>query len=85
MSNYQIRIELDERFGPEDVVLDLEANQSHPFHQHEAEISAEPWGGATVGLAVAAPDLWTAILLTMALMHQSGYVPAAVQAKPSGG
>jgi hypothetical protein len=79
MHSYQICVALDERFGLNDVSIDLRTNQQHPLHQHDVHITASH-GRAVLVLTFTAVDLWTAILTGMALVRQSGYVPIAVQA-----
>ena len=81
MREYQIRIELDERFEPDDVRLDLRTNRLHPLHKHDVHIAVSHCGGAVLGLSFTAVDLWSAILATMALLRQSGYVPTSVEAR----
>jgi hypothetical protein len=79
MYSYQICVALDERFGPNDVSVDLRTNQRHPLHKHDLHIAASH-GHAVLVLTFTAVDLWTAILTSMALVRQSGYVPIAVRA-----
>jgi hypothetical protein len=81
MHRYQICIALDERFGPNDVSLDVRTDQQHPLLKHEMQIATSPHGRAVLILTFTAVDLWTAILTGMALVRQSGYVPVAVQAR----
>lgn len=81
MHRYQICIALDERFGPNDVSLDVRTDQQHPLLKHEMRIATSPNGRAVLVLTFTAVDLWTAILTGMALVRQSGYVPVAVQAR----
>jgi hypothetical protein len=85
MRRYQIRVELDERFEPDDVRLDLRTNKLHPFHDHDLHIAVSNCGEAVLGLNFPAVDLWSAILTTMALVRQSGYVPTAVEAAAATG
>jgi hypothetical protein len=85
MRRYQIRVELDERFEPDDVRLDLRTNKLHPLHDHDLHIAVSHCGGAVLGLSFTAVDLWSAILTTMALVRQSGYVPTAVEAAATTG
>jgi hypothetical protein len=80
MRRYQIRVELDERFEPDDVRLDLRTNKLHPLHKHDLHIAVNHCGSAVLALSFTAVDLWSAILTTMALVRQSGYVPTAVEA-----
>jgi hypothetical protein len=58
----------------------VRTNQQHPLHKHDVHIAASPQGRAVLVLTFTAGDLWTAILTSMALVRQSGYVPIAVQA-----
>ena len=81
MHRYQICVALDERFGPNDVSLDVRTNQQHPLLNHEMQIATSTHGRAVLTLTFTAVDLWTAILTGMALVRQSGYVPVAVQAR----
>jgi hypothetical protein len=67
MRTYQIRVELDERFEPEDVRLDLRTNELHPLHKHNLDVAVSHCGGAMLILNPTAVDLWTAILTTMHL------------------
>jgi hypothetical protein len=83
MHRYQIRVALDERLGPNDLSVDLRTNQQHPLHKHEVRIAVGPHGRAVLVVTFTAIDLWTAILTSMALVRQSGYVPVAVQASQS--
>jgi hypothetical protein len=84
MRTYQIRVELDERFEPDDVRLDLRTNKLHPLHKHDLDIAVSHCGSAVLALTFTAVDLWSAILGTMALVRHCGYVPAAVQAAATG-
>jgi hypothetical protein len=79
MHRYRICVALDERFGPNDVNLDVRTDQQHPLLKHEMQIATSPHGRAVLILTFTAVDLWTAILTGMALVRQSGYVPVAVQ------
>jgi hypothetical protein len=81
MHRYQICVALDERFGPNDVSLDVRTDQQHPFLKHKMQIATSAHGRAVLILTFTAVDLWTAILTSMALVRQSGYVPVAVQAR----
>jgi hypothetical protein len=81
MDRYQICVALDDRFGPVDVSLDVRTDQQHPFLKHKMQIATSPHGRAVLILTFTAGDLWTAILTSMALVRQSGYVPVAVQAR----
>ena len=81
MYRYQICVALDERFGPNDVSLDVHTDQQHPLLNHEMQIATNTHGRAVLILTFTAVDLWTAILTGMALVRQSGYVPVAVQAE----
>ena len=83
MHRYQICVALDERFGPNDVSLDVRTDQQHPLLKHEMQIVTSTHGRAVLILTFTAVDLWTAILTGMALVRQSGYVPVAVQARAS--
>jgi hypothetical protein len=80
MRRYKIRVELDERFEPDDVRLDLRTNKLHPLHRHDLHIAVSHCGGAMLTLRLTAVDLWSAILTTMALIRHCGYVPTAVEA-----
>jgi hypothetical protein len=81
MDRYQICVVLDDRFGPNDVCLDIGTDQQHPFLKHKMQIATNPHGRAVLILTFTAVDLWTAILTSMAFVRQSGYVPVAVQAR----
>ena len=81
MHRYQICVALDERFGPNDVSLDVRTDQQHPLLKHEMRLVTGPNGRAVLVLTFTAVDLWAAILTGMALVRQSGYVPVAVQAR----
>jgi hypothetical protein len=81
MHRYQICVALDERFGPNDVSLDVRTDQPHPLLKHKLQIVTSTHGRAVLILTFTAVDLWTAILTGMALVRQSGYVPVAVQAR----
>jgi hypothetical protein len=85
MGKYQICVALDERFGPNDVSGDVRANQQHPLHKHEVHIATSSHGGAVLVLTFTAVDLWTAILTSMTVVRQSGYIPIAVQASTTSG
>ena len=80
MDRYQICVALDDRFAPNDVSIDVRTDQQHPLYRHEVQIATSVHGRAVLILTFAAADLWTAILTSMALVRQSGYVPIAVQA-----
>jgi hypothetical protein len=81
MHRYQICVALDERFGPNDVSLDVRTDHQHPLLKQEMQIATSTHGRAVLILTFTAVDLWTAILTGMALVRQSGYVPVAVQAR----
>ena len=83
MHSYHVRIELDALFGPEDVALDLQTNPLHPLHAQPLQIIPTAASGIALALTIAAADLWTAILTAMALLRQSGYIPASVHATAS--
>ena len=85
MHRYQICVALDERFGPDDLSVDVRTDQQHPLLKHEMQIATSPQGRAVLILTFTAVDLWTAILTGMALVRQSGYVPVAVQASTTNG
>ena len=86
MDRYQICVALDERFfGTNDVSVDVRTDRQHPLYKHEVQIATSPHGRAVLVLTFTAVDLWTAILTSMALVRQSGYVPIAVQASASTG
>jgi hypothetical protein len=85
MDRYQIRVALDERFEPNDVRVDVHTDQQHPFLNHEVLIATNRHGRAVLVLTLTAVDLWTAILSSMALVRQSGYVPIAVRATATSG
>ena len=85
MDIYQICVALDDHFGPNDVSLDVRTDQQHPLLEHEMQIATSPHGRAVLVLTFTAVDLWTAILSSMALVRQSGYVPIAVQASATAG
>jgi hypothetical protein len=85
MHSYQIRVALDERFGPDDLSADVRTDQQNPLLKHEMQIATNPQGRAVLILTFTAVDLWTAILTGMALVRQSGYVPVAVQARTANG
>jgi hypothetical protein len=80
MHRFQLRVVLDERFDPDDVKLDLRTNELHPLHEHDLHVAVSPCGGAELALTLTAVDLWTALLTTMALVRNCGYVPSAVEA-----
>jgi len=80
MDKYQICVALDDRFGPNDVSVDVDTDQRHPLLEHEVRVATSSHGRAVLVLTFSAVDLWTAILTSMALVRQSGYVPVAVQA-----
>jgi hypothetical protein len=50
MGRYQICVALDERFGPNDVSVDLLTDQQHPLHKHEVQIATNPHGRAVLVL-----------------------------------
>ena len=81
MHRYQICVALDERFGPNDVSVDVRTDEQHPLLKHEMQIATGTHGRVVLILTFTAVDLWTAILTGMALVRQSGYVPVAVQAR----
>ena len=81
MRRYQICVALDERFGPNDISLDVRTDQQHPLLKHEMQIVTSTHDRAVLILTFMAADLWTAILTGMALVRQSGYVPVAVHAR----
>ncbi len=79
MHRYQIRVELDDCFDADDVLLDLRTNKLHPRHKHDLHIAASPCG-TVLALTLTAADLWSALLTTMALVRHCGYVPSSVEA-----
>jgi hypothetical protein len=70
---------------PNDVSFDVGSDQQHPLLKHEVQIATNAQGRAVLLLTFAAVDLWTAILTSMALVRQSGYVPIAIQASAATG
>lgn len=85
MDKYQVCVALDERFGTDDVSVDVRTDQKHPLLKHEVQIATSLHGRAVLVLTFTAVDLWTAILTSMALVRQSGYIPVAVQASAVSG
>lgn len=79
MNVFKISIEFDDLSDISDLRRDLE-DGAHPFHSYEARVSTGPAGNATLVVAIDAVDLWTAILIAMSLVHQSGHHPASVRA-----
>jgi hypothetical protein len=65
--------------------LDVGSDQQHPLLKHEVQIATNAQGRAVLLLTFAAVDVWTAILTSMALVRQSGYVPIAIQASAATG
>ncbi len=80
MDSYEVCVALDERFEPSDVSLDVGTDHQHPLLKHEVQITTSSHGRAVLVLTFTAVDVWTAILASMALVRQSGYVPIEVQA-----
>jgi hypothetical protein len=50
MRKYGIRVELDERFDPDDVRLDLQTNRLHPLHKHDLHLAVSPCGARSPSL-----------------------------------
>lgn len=71
MGRYQTSVALDERFGPNDISVDLGTDQQHSLHTHQVQIATNPHGRAVLVLTFTAVDLWTAILTSMALVRQT--------------
>jgi hypothetical protein len=67
MRKYGIRVELDERFDPDDVRLDLQTNRLHPLDKHDLHLAVSPCGGAVLALTLTAVDLWSALLTAISL------------------
>ena len=80
MGTYQVRVALDELFGPDDLELDLRTDRRHPLYEHDVRIAATPGGGVSVTLSLTASDLWAAVLGAMGLIRHIGYVPTALDA-----
>lgn len=79
MNVFTITIEFDELSDVADLRHALE-DGAHPFHSYDARVGTGPAGNATLVVAIDAVDLWTAILIAMSLVHQSGHHPASVRA-----
>lgn len=71
MDKYQVCVALDERFGTDDVSVDVRTDQQHPLLKHEVQIATSLHGRAVLVLTFTAVDLWTAILTSMALVRQA--------------
>ncbi len=82
MHRFDIRVELDQRFTPGDIELDLRTNRLHPLHEHGLSVVTTTGGAPVLALTLTASDLWTAILRAMALFDRSGYVAAGIVARP---
>ena len=79
MTAFMITIEFDELSEVADLRHDLE-DGAHPFHRYDPQVGTGPAGNAALVVAVDAVDLWTAILIAMSLVHQSGHHPSSVRA-----
>lgn len=79
MTTFMISIEFDELSDVADLRHDLE-DGAHPFHSYDAQVGTGPAGNAALVVSIDAVDLWTAILIAMSLVHQSGHHPASVRA-----
>ena len=85
MGKFQICVALDDRFGPNEISVDVRDDQQHPFLKHEVQIATSSHGSAVLVLTFTAVDLWAAILASMAVVRQSGYVPIAAQGRATTG
>ena len=67
MRKYGIRVELDERFDPDDVRLDLQTNRLHPLHKHDLHLAVSP-SAALCSLSPSLPSReWNAVLTANSL------------------
>ena len=56
MDRYQICVALDDRFGPNDVSVDVRSDQQHPLLKYEVQIATSPHGRAVLVLTFSAVD-----------------------------
>lgn len=57
MDKYRICVALDDRFGPNDVSVDVGTDQQHPLLEHEVQVATSSHGRAVLVLTFSAVDL----------------------------
>jgi hypothetical protein len=80
MDRYQIFVALDERFGLNEVSDSSTRSKSTTCRSPQIPTAAP----CSFSLFTTV-DLWTAVLTSMVLVRQSGYVPTAIQASATTG
>jgi len=78
LRTYAVRVVFDELVSDEDLCLDLDQNPNHQLLDFRPAVATTSEGLAEVTLSVPGPDVWSSLLTVMAVIHQSGYHPAAV-------
>lgn len=78
LRTFAVRVVFDDLVSDEDLALDLEQNSHHQLLDFEPAVTTTSDGLAEVSLSVPGSDVWSSLLTVMAVIHQSGYHPAAV-------
>ena len=56
MGKFQICVALDDRFGPNEVSVDVRDDQQHPFLKHEVQVATSSHGSAVLVLTFTAVE-----------------------------
>ena len=78
LRTYAVRVVFDDLVSDEDLCLDLDQNPHHQLLDFRPAVATTSEGLAEVTLNVPGADVWSSLLTVMAVIHQSGYHPAAV-------
>jgi len=78
LRTFAVRVVFDDLVSDEDLCLDLDQNSHHQLLEFEPAVTTTSEGHAEVSLSVPGSDVWSSLLTVMAVIHQSGYHPAAV-------
>ncbi len=76
--SFSVRAEFDGRVTDADLLLDLTGQPRHGLVDFHPAVTVNDSGRTEIELTVPAADVWTSVLMAMALIRQSGYDPAAV-------
>lgn len=79
LHRFAVRIVFDDVVSGEELCVDLEQRSGHQLGVYQPTVSTTSDGLIEVSLSVPGSDVWSSLLTVMAVIHQSGYHPAAVQ------
>ncbi len=81
LKQFQVRLQFADHRAAQELAGSLDRPTGTPYGC-PTTLSGSADGAAELTLAVEANDLWTAVLLAMAQVHQQGVPPTAVVARP---